>query len=129
MCYENCLLVSQMKWFDLFDDIPYKYLKNLHDDDDMEVEIKDIRGHSYTRCRTRFTFELETNRHIRQFEVVKEYNGSSRFAMCLTNFWIGEDEDERCAKVIQALARGVLIRRKIHFALLSADPDALARIM
>lgn len=30
---------------------------------------------------------------------------------------------------IQALARGVLTRRKVHFALLSADPDALARIL
>lgn len=33
------------------------------------------------------------------------------------------------ATTIQALARGVLTRRKIHFALLSADPDALRRIM
>ena len=33
------------------------------------------------------------------------------------------------ATTIQALARGVLTRRKVHFALLSADPYALARIM
>jgi len=33
------------------------------------------------------------------------------------------------ATAIQALARGVLTRRKIHFALLSADADALRRIM
>ena len=32
-------------------------------------------------------------------------------------------------RTIQALARGVLTRRKVHFALLSSDPDALARIM
>jgi hypothetical protein len=30
---------------------------------------------------------------------------------------------------IQALARGILTRRKIHFALLSPDADALKRIM
>jgi len=35
----------------------------------------------------------------------------------------------RCAQIIQALTRGILTRRKIHFALLSADPDALERIM
>ena len=38
-------------------------------------------------------------------------------------------EEEQSATTIQALARGVLTRRKVHFALLSADPDALARIM
>ena len=36
---------------------------------------------------------------------------------------------KRCAQIIQALTRGILTRRKIHFALLSADPDALERIM
>ena len=30
---------------------------------------------------------------------------------------------------IQALAPGILARRKVHFALLSADPDAVARVM
>ena len=39
------------------------------------------------------------------------------------------EKEEEGAKTIQALARGVLTRRKVHFALLSADPDALARIM
>ena len=39
------------------------------------------------------------------------------------------DDSPRCAQIIQALARGVLTRRKVHFALLSSDPDALARIM
>ena len=40
-----------------------------------------------------------------------------------------EDKYNERATTIQALARGVLTRRKVHFALLSSEPDALARIM
>ena len=129
MSYENCLMISQMKWLNLFDDIPYKYIKGYHDDDDMEVYIKDIGGHNYNKCKTKFTFDLAADTGSLRYKVVKEYDSSSNYAMYMLDLWTEEDEDERCAKVIQALARGVLTRRKIHFALLSADPDALARIM
>jgi hypothetical protein len=43
--------------------------------------------------------------------------------------WAEHSNDDLYAIIIQALARGILTRRKIHFALLSADPDALERIM
>jgi hypothetical protein len=39
------------------------------------------------------------------------------------------EKEAEGARTIQALARGGLTRRTVHFALLSADPDALARIM
>ena len=48
-----------------------------------------------------------------------------RFNITDAEFWNREEK----AGTIQALARGVLTRRKIHFALLSADADALRRIM
>ena len=60
MGYTNCLMISQMKELDLFDDIPYKYIKKIikRDDDDYEVEIEDLE-YDEPDCMTRFTFELE----------------------------------------------------------------------
>jgi hypothetical protein len=68
----------------------------------------------------------------RQFDSKKEFFGK----MNTDAFSRGDVEDVfftttffDSAVRIQALARGVLTRRKVHFALLSADPYALARIM
>lgn len=44
---------------------------------------------------------------------------------CIERFW--EQCHSGALLRFQALVRGMLTRRKIHFALLSADPDALAR--
>ena len=106
MVYTNCLMVSQMKELDLFDDIEYKYIKNIikHDDDDIEVEIEDLDcdcdGLGW--CKTRFTFELNINVSggsmpimvDKEFVVEKEYNGSSIFALTLRNLDDGEEEEE-----------------------------------
>ena len=49
----------------------------------------------------------------------------SGYQSCITGFW--EHSHSGALLKFQALVRGMLTRRKIHFALLSADPDALAR--
>ena len=138
MSFTDSMPISSMKYLDLFDDIPYKFIKSYHDDDDVEVDIKDMGGNNYNRCTTKFTFELKINVsggcmpiwNNMEFTVVKEYDSTSPYALhIIENLWEEEDEDDICARTIQALARGVLTRRNIHFALLSSDPDALASIM
>ena len=104
MVYTNCLMVSQMKELDLFDDIEYKYIKNIikHGDDDIRVEIEDVDCDGLGWCKTRFTFELNINVSggsmpimvDKEFVVEKEYNGSSIFALTLRNLDDGEEEEE-----------------------------------
>jgi len=125
-----------MKWLNLFDDVPYKFVKEYNDDDDVEVDIEDIEFTGLNRCETHFTFRLSINGGMpvcnnRRFIVVKEYDSSSAYAAFMSDLWEDEydEEEHENATTIQALARGVLTRRKIHFALLSSDPDALRRIM
>ena len=40
--YTNCLMLYQMKWLDLFDDMPYGEIKHIihgHDENDYEVDL------------------------------------------------------------------------------------------
>ena len=105
MGYTNCLMVSQMKELDLFDNIPYKYIKNIIEDGDydIEVEIRDLECDIEGYCKTRFTFEIsqgkthswDTKDTYKKFVVEAEYNGSSCFALLMCGLDDGEeDEDE-----------------------------------
>lgn len=103
MGYTNCLMVSTMKELDLFDNIPYKYIKNIinRDDDDIEVEIEDLECDTIGYCKTRFTFKLNINVSggcmpimvDKKFVVDIEYNGSSCFGMLMSDL-IEDDEEE-----------------------------------
>ena len=103
MGYTNCLSVSTMKILDLFDNISYKYIKDIinNDYDDIEVEIKDLECDRVCFCKTQFKFIIpqlydesfgEKYYKDATFTVVKEYNGSSLFA--LTMYGLVEDEEE-----------------------------------
>lgn len=106
--YTNCLMVSQMKELDLFDDIPYKYIKNIinRDEDDVEIEIEDLECDIVAYCKTRFTFEISqgktyayyTKDTYKKFVVEKEYSNSSNYALLMINlqyeFDNDDDEDE-----------------------------------
>ena len=103
MGYINFLLVSTMKKLDLFDNISYKYIKDIinDDDDDIEVEIKDLDCDRFGYCKTRFTFSIpqliderfgEKYYKDAKFVVEKEYNGSSAFALMMCEL---DTDDER----------------------------------
>ena len=105
MVYPTCLLVSQMKDLDLFDNIPYKYIKNIINEDDEAIDIEIRALQSDFRddwCKTRFTFELtlgklnwfDADDTYKKFVVVKEYNGSSPYALTMCQLDEDEDEDE-----------------------------------
>ena len=104
MGYTNILLVSQILELKLFDDIPFKYIKNIikNDDDEIDVEIKHLNCHrGVTWCKARFIFKLryELCGHVmtyedKKFVVDKEYNGSSAFALMMCNLYNDEEEEE-----------------------------------
>lgn len=105
MGYTNCLIVSQMKELDLFDNISYKYIKDIinHDDDDIEVEIEDIDCDRECYCKTQFKFSIRQLYDERfgkkyykdaTFTVVKEYNSSSAFALMMIELDEEEEEEE-----------------------------------
>tara|TARA_R110000823_G_scaffold36930_9_gene100539 strand:+ start:1441 stop:1770 length:330 start_codon:yes stop_codon:yes gene_type:complete len=102
MGYTNCLMVSQMKELDLFDNISYKYIKNIinNDDEDIEVEIEDLECDRIAYCKTQFIFIIpqlyderfgEKYYKDAKFVVKKEYNTSSPYAIMMLEL---EDEDE-----------------------------------
>ena len=94
-----------MKNLNLFDDIPYKYIKDIikNDEDDIEVEIEDIDCDRECYCKTRFEFSIpqlyderfgEKYYKDATFTIVKEYNSSSAFALMLCGLDEEEEEEE-----------------------------------
>ena len=60
--FTNYLTVKDMKYLDLFDEIPHKYIKNLQDDNEIEVNTEDIETDAFC-FKTSFEFELEINKN------------------------------------------------------------------
>ena len=93
-------MISQTKNLNLFDNISYKYIKNIIncDDYDIEVEIKELDCDRKCYCKTQFKFsipQLHTKKGKQYykdatFTLVKEYNSSSPYALMLC----GVDEEE-----------------------------------
>ena len=105
MGYTNCLMVSIMKQLNLFDNISYKYIKDIINDDDdlIEVEIKDLDCDRIAYCKTRFKFSIpqliderfgEKYYKDAKFVVEKEYNGSSPFALMMIELYEEDEEEE-----------------------------------
>ncbi len=95
MPYHNCMTISEMKWLDLFDDIPYKICKSIVSgceesdwNNDWEVKITDlpIPDHErYNKRKTMFEFDLTYKeesgvRPRRHFKVIKYYDTCSQMA-------------------------------------------------
>ena len=142
--YQYCLTISQMKWLQLFEGIPYNYVKDYNDDYVMKLDIEDVIEYEddsedeggYNVCKKDFTFTLRVNVNNvsggcmplwmnQQYFIIKEYREWSAYDIFIRKLL--EDVD-KYATTIQALARGVLTRRKIHFALLSVDGNIKGKI-
>ena len=111
MGYTNCINITDALWFDLFDEVPYKWLKEVldkkmdWDEYDFEVEITDVpatrTGQQY--CATKFKFDLRWNDETwfgekkwktKTFTKTIEYNGSSPVALKLCGMTDESDEEE-----------------------------------
>ena len=90
--------IEQMKKLDLFDDIPYKYIKNIIEDDEaaIDVVIEHLDCDIIAYCKTRFTFEIlqDADNKYAKFVVETEYNGSSAFAMLMGGLDDALEEEE-----------------------------------
>jgi hypothetical protein len=99
--YINRLSLEQMEYLDLFDDIPYKYVKDLvkmDNETDFEVEIEDIYCDRVAWFETKITFTININDIDKTFEKVLYYNNSSPIALAIMeledNESSGEDNEE-----------------------------------
>ena len=102
MPYTNILRLSTIKYLDLLDDVPYKYIKIMideYDEDDDEdtydVEITDLESDRVGYCKTQFKLTLQVNISEgtlplyvdKTFTSVIEYNNSSYIAMTLSDLY------------------------------------------
>lgn len=107
--YTNVISINQALYFDLFDDISYKWLKLVLDpaldreEYDFEVEIEDLPCDRLAFCKIKFTFELQIEEDERlgekyyktkKFSKTIEYNGSSAFALTLCGMVADNDSEE-----------------------------------
>ena len=139
MGYTKCITMEMALYFDLFDDINYKWLKEVldpnmdKDEYDFEVEIEDMKidieeGEEWKSvyCKTKFTFDLrmlydesfgEKYYHTKSFTKIIEYNGSSGIALTLMNLYeeeeteTEEEEDEEVYGVILKDENGVVLKK------------------
>ena len=100
------LLIKTMKDLNLFDEIPYKYIKDTIEDDDDYIEEVEIERMGSDRgvawCKTKFTFQINQGKvyvwddkdTYKTFVVEKEYNGSSPFALTMCGVWDHEEDEE-----------------------------------
>ena len=100
------LTIKDMKLLDLFDDVPYKYIKyNNFDSDEfngevIEVNIQDLPYDREDWCKTRFTFELygysfhpDGDDEWKEFVVEKVYRQDSTYQGNLFDI-VGFNEEE-----------------------------------
>jgi hypothetical protein len=97
------MTIADMKWFNLFDKVPYKYVKLFDDEDEMDVEITDLPYDRIAWCKTNFKFNISYDVAyrlqpcIKTYNVERKYNTSSPMALRLSHIIEGsesESEDE-----------------------------------
>jgi len=92
--YPDSLTVREARYFNIFDNIPYKYVKEIitaDDEDEFDVEITDLPCDRPAYCKVSFKFKLRcdicpgslTIWKTSTFTVELEYNVCSGYAMAL----------------------------------------------
>ena len=99
MPYTNFLQFETVQYLELLDNIPYKYIKNMINEDAYEVEITDLECDRVAYCKTRFILTL--SQYISQgtysystFSIVKEYNNKSYIASLLLYLYEDDSDEE-----------------------------------
>jgi hypothetical protein len=101
--------LDDAKYLDLFDDIPYKYLKDCYanndadkNDEELDIEIIDLPCDRIAYAKIKIIFEIrfvydirfgETNYKTLKYEKMIEYNTSSGVALKLMEIMENDDEE------------------------------------
>ena len=125
MGYTNVIDITDALYLDLFDDINYKWLKEVlnpnmdKDEYDFEVEIEDLPFERKGYITTQFTFELrmlyderfgEKYYHTKSFTKILEYTPNSPLGISISNMY-EEDEDEIHEEDIYDLSFNIAINK------------------
>ena len=105
MGYCNSISLPDINYLGLFDDISYKYVKDTlircsPDDEYVDVEIEDLECDSGVRTKFTFTLVWRNDEYSapkfeeKTFEVIKEYNGSSPYALYIVGNLQRDDESD-----------------------------------
>ena len=109
MSYTNCISLNDALYFDLFDEIPYRQVKQFFEKDidkdelDFEVEIENLPYDRPAYGKVKFTFTLMVDINVNgslsimrpnTFTKILEYNTSSAYALKLIDLQEEEEEDE-----------------------------------
>lgn len=107
MAYVNFMSSEQMKDFGLFDNIPYKYIKNLKNDEIIMINIKDIKKEKNdTIYKTQFKFVLIFNKasdnsspryFTKKYKIILKYKETSSITFKLLDLI----EDNRNVEVLE----------------------------
>ncbi len=107
MTYANCITLNNALYFDLFDDIPYRQVKQFFEEDidrdeyDFEVEIENLPCDRIAFAKVKFTFSLFVDINEGSLPIIRpktftkilEYNTSSGIALKLLYL---QDDEENC---------------------------------
>jgi len=93
--------LKMMKYLDLLDEIPYKYIKEfIHKNDEVEyvIEMEHLNCESNGYCETNFTFTITINGIERTFKKVLYYNNSSPTALAIMEIENEGESDEETSE-------------------------------
>ncbi len=112
----SIILFDMVKKMYLFDEIPYKFVKNLNDEDEIEVKIEDVvckcteeeckcRPQGYSTSNFKFTLYYHDTDDFysadrgyegrpKTFTITKTYSNCSGFAIMLTDVLEYQEEEE-----------------------------------
>ena len=115
MTYSNHISVTQALYFDLFDDIPHKWLKEVlnpkNDNNEyyFEIEIEDLEHDKEAYGKVKFTFYLTMEYdecfgkkyyYSKKYEKIIEYKISSGIALALMELNEEEEEEEEEEQIV-----------------------------
>ena len=95
MAYTKSLMIETMKKLDLFDDLPYKYIKDVinNDDDYIDVSMEDVECERPGYCKTRFAFKIDmgVDNGILNVDFQREYSSCGYYALLLIDLKTNDD--------------------------------------
>ena len=98
MAFTKYFTIETMKKLDLFDNISYKHIKDIinNDDDGIDVSMEDVECERIAYCKTRFAFKIDSrtdggNGGILNVDFVMEYSACGYYALMLIDLQTNDD--------------------------------------